>query len=162
MSSFFAQPSQLDIVYGKFPYHTEPASPGPIAHPCLVLDVYEAAALTGDYWVIVAFGTSQKVNELLTGQFAVLREHGAAFKKSGLALETKFSFERPKLAKLPYNDEWFGIPPERLRTSPATPRIGSLDATFYARAIQAAGAAAGIKAALNELNKINFGALSGS
>lgn len=158
MSSFFAKPSQLDIVYGKFPYHEEPATPGPIPHPCLVLDVFEEAAQSGRFWVVIAFGTSKKVGELLTGQFAVSPQHGAPFKKSGLALPTKFSFEREKLAKLPYSDEWFAIP-KPPRTSPATPKIGVLDAGYFSRAIQTAGAAANIQTTLKELEAIEFGAL---
>ena len=67
-------------------------------------------------------------------------------------------FPAGKLAKLPYNDEWFGIP-KPPRTSPATPKIGVLQKEFYARAIQAAGAAVDIRATLKELDNIKVGAL---
>lgn len=158
MSSFFAKPAQLDVVYGRFPHHENPAAQGPIPHPCLVLDVYEETEQSGRFWVVIAFGTSKKVGDLLTGQFAVLPRHGPAFNKSGLALPTKFSFEREKLAKLPYNDQWFAIP-KPSRFSPATPKIGALDAHYYARAIQTTGAAANIQSSLRLLEAIEFGAL---
>lgn len=123
-----------------------------------MLDVYEETEKSGRFWVVIAFGTSKRVDDLLAGQFAVLPEHGAPFKKCGLAMPTKFSFEREKLAKLPYNDEWFAIP-KPPRTSSATPKIGALEVGYYSRAIQSAGAAANIRASLKELEAIEFGAL---
>lgn len=157
MIRFFTAPSQLDIVYGKFPYDVKPSSPGPVPHPCLVLDVLVDEA-TNEPWVLVAFGTSKKVAELRPGQFAVLPRDGRAFEVSGLKLPTKFSLERDKLARLPYNDEWFSTPPER-RARQTHPKIGVLDRQHYARALQAAGLAVDVVKTLAELESIAVGAL---
>ena len=158
MTSFFAEPSRWDIVYGKFPYREAPASPGLDAHPCLVLDVFRDKASKAP-WVIVAFGTSRKVRDLHSGQFAWLPEHGAAFSKSGLTNPTKFSLARDRVAKLPYNDDWFAPPPQ-VRQWQTHPRIGVFDINHYAKALKAAGKSAAVVKTLHELESIAAGALS--
>ena len=158
MTSFFAAPSRWDIVYGKFPYREAPASPGLDFHPCLVLDVFRDKA-TKVPWVIVAFGTSRNVRDLRSGQFALLPEHGAAFSKSGLTNPTKFSLARDRLAKLPYNDGWFAVPPQ-VRQWQAHPGIGVFDINHYANALKAAGKSAGVVKTLHELESVAVGALS--
>ena len=144
-------------MYGRFPYDSAPSSPAPKPHPCLILDVF-IEEVTGTTWVIAAMGTSQKVTVLLAGEFAVLPEHGPAFTKSGLGLPTKFSFQRHRIARMPYNSDWFDIPPER-RALQATPEIGKLDHAFYEKRIQAAATAANAGQTLKDLESISVGAL---
>lgn len=127
-------------------------------HPCLVLDVF-VDEQTGEPWVVAAFGTSRNTGRLVAGEFAVLPEHGAAFAKSGLRKPTKFLLERHRLAKLPYNDEWFAVPPER-RGLQTHPRVGVLDAGRYQKALQAAGNAVDIARTLRDLEAVAVGALS--
>ena len=152
-----AKPAQLDIVYGKFPYDNAPASPGPMAHPCLVLDTFEVWQ-TEQFWVIVAVGTSKKVDALLAGQFCVLPAHGRAFERSGLKFPTKFSFERTKLAKVPYSDAWFSPYPNQSGRR-INPKIGRLDAHFYSTQMEAAAKSVNIRASLDALESVAVGAL---
>lgn len=157
LTSFFAEPSRWDIVYGRFPYREAPASPGQDFHPGLVLDVYREQS-TRTPWVSVAFGTSRNVRDLRSGQFAVLPEHGAAFSKAGLTNPTKFTLARDRVAKLPYNDGWFAVPPQ-LRQWQAHPSIGLFDIKRYSLAIKAAGKSARIVGTLLDLETLALGAV---
>jgi hypothetical protein len=123
----------------------------------LILDVF-IEEVTGATWVVAAMGTSQKVTNLISGEFAVLPEHGPAFTKSGLGLPTKFSFQRHKIARMPYTSAWFDIPPER-RARQANPKIGKLDQPYYEKRIQAAAAAVNAGQTLKDLENIAVGAL---
>jgi hypothetical protein len=105
-------------------------------------------------------GTSQKVTSLHAGEFAVTSIDGSnAFVKTGLAKHTKFSFQRTKLALLPYNDQWFSVPPEK-RPSGKTPKIGVLDEATFMRKMAAASAVVNLPASLFELANGTVGALA--
>ena len=106
----------------------------------------------------VAFGTSRNVRDLRSGQFAVLPEHGAAFSKAGLTNPTKFTLARDRVAKLPYNDGWFAVPPQ-LRQWQAHPSIGLFDIKRYSLAIKAAGKSARIVGTLLDLETLALGAV---
>jgi hypothetical protein len=80
--------------------------------------------------VLVACGTSQKVNHLYAGEFHVTRQDGAAFRLAGLSFPTKFNLLTA--VELPYNMPWFDVPP----AAPCgrTPQLGALDANLMRRA----------------------------
>ena len=102
---YFAAPKPGDIVWCRFPQE-ENLEPARKARPALVLrvgkiDGYSAAA--------IAYGTSQKVERLFPGEFAILPSDGAAYAASGLSYATKFNLARS--IELPFNDRWFTAPP---------------------------------------------------
>jgi hypothetical protein len=102
---YFAAPKPGDIVWCRFPQE-ETLQPAPKARPALVLrvgkiDGYPAAA--------IAYGTTQKVERLFPGEFAILPSDGAAYAASGLSYPTKFNLARS--IELPLNDRWFAAPP---------------------------------------------------
>ena len=153
----YPRPAQLDIVYGRFPYSIAPDQPGPQPHYCLVLDVF-ADETTGEPWVIIALGTSQGTNELYAGEFLV-HPHDAPFAKTRLAKATKFSLSRGGLAKLPYNETWFAVPPSRRGSGQTDPKIGVLDEKFYTRQLRAAGQAVDVSESLKALEAHPVGTL---
>ena len=64
----------------------------------------------GNPVVRVAYGTSQKTDQLYAGEFAILPAQADAFAASGLSYPTKFNLG--KTFELDYNDIWFGVPPQ--------------------------------------------------
>lgn len=158
MTRFYSAPKQFDIVYGRFPYAASPAGAGPKPHYCLVLDVF-ADERTDDPWVIVACGTSQHATLLYAGEFCVQAEHGRAFQQTHLGKATKFSLARDKVAKLPYNELWFAVPPERRALKQADPGIGVLDVQYYRQALAAAATAVDAARTLEELEHWPLGML---
>jgi hypothetical protein len=82
------------------------------------------------YNVLIAYGTSQKTDRLLAGEFLIAPLYRAAYKLAGLSYPTKFNFKQT--VKLPYNEEWFKVPP----ASPhgQTPKLGVLHPTWVRRA----------------------------
>jgi hypothetical protein len=60
--------------------------------------------------IAVVYGTSQRVDKLSAGEFAITRlGHAAAYKAAGLSHDTKFDFKQT--AHLPWNDDFFAVPP---------------------------------------------------
>jgi hypothetical protein len=58
----------------------------------------------------VVYGTSQRVDKLSAGEFAITRlGHAAAYKAAGLSHDTKFDFKQT--ARLPWSDAFFAVPP---------------------------------------------------
>ena len=78
----------------------------PKARPALVWRVGKIAGQTA---VAIAYGTSQKVDRLFPGEFAIVPADGAAYTVSGLSYPTKFNLARS--VELPYDDRWFAVPP---------------------------------------------------
>jgi hypothetical protein len=72
----------------------------------LVLRVGE---IDGHPAVAIAYGTSQKLERLFPGEFAISPADGAAYITSGLSYPTKFNLARS--VELPFNDRWFAVPP---------------------------------------------------
>ena len=124
-TSWFAPPRTGDIVWCRFPQASIPG-PGPKPRPALVLRVGEA---NGYPVAVVAYGTSQKVDRLYAGEFAILPTDDAAFEASGLGYPTKFNLS--ETFELDYNDIWFGVPPG----APCghLPRIGILHPSLMRR-----------------------------
>lgn len=102
---YFSVPKPGDIVWCRFPQEKS-LQPGPKPRPALVLRVGE---IDGVPAVAIAYGTSQKVERLFPGEFAILPSDGAAYTASGLSYPTKFNLARS--IELPINDRWFAVAP---------------------------------------------------
>ena len=73
--------------------------------------------------VEVAYGTSQRTDSLLSGEFALRKaEHKAAYVTAGLSYDTKFDLRH--IVELPWNDEFFAVPAAPQHGQ--TPKLGSL------------------------------------
>jgi hypothetical protein len=102
---YFAAPKPGDIVWCRFP-EEKTLHPAPKARPALVLRVGEIAGRTA---VAIAYGTSQKVERLFSGEFSIVPADGAAYTAAGLNYPTKFNLARS--VELPYSDRWFAVAP---------------------------------------------------
>jgi hypothetical protein len=129
---WFAPPQTGDIVWCRFPQGRIPG-PCPKPRPALVLRVGEA---NSHPVAVVTYGTSQKVDRLYAGEFAILPTDNAAFDASGLGYPTKFNLG--ETFELDYNDTWFGVPPGA--PCGQTPRLGLLHPSLMRRAQAAFGA----------------------
>jgi hypothetical protein len=88
--------------------------------------------------VRVAYGTSQNLSRLKTGEVAITQDkHQAAYALAGLAYDTKFDFKA--IVDLPWSDRYFKVPLRNRHGN--TPKIGTLHATVL-RAVEAAYRAA--------------------
>ena len=125
----FPLPAPGDIVYCRFPQGL--GKPGPKPRPGLVTGIAEFA--DGTPAVVVAYGTSEKTAQLHSGEFLIAPRDGAAFRVSGLSFPTKFDLG--KRVALPFNDEWFRVPPAPLFGQ--TPKLGTLHPSLV-RALEAA------------------------
>jgi hypothetical protein len=108
-------------------------TPGRKPRPALVLTVFDDAA--PEYRVRVVYGTSQKTDRLYAGEFRIAVTDGDAYRLSGLSYTTKFNLKRS--VELPYNEEWFGVPPGAPHGQ--VPRLGVLHPSLLPR-VQAAWA----------------------
>jgi hypothetical protein len=102
---YFAAPKPGDIVWCRFP-EEKTLYPAPKARPALV---WRTGRIAGETAVAIAYGTSQKVDRLFPGEFAITPADGTAYAVSGLSYPTKFNLARS--IELPYNDRWFAVPP---------------------------------------------------
>lgn len=106
MAGHWPPPAPGDIVWCRFPELPRHV-PGPKPRPALVLEVIEHE---DGAEVTVAYGTSQRVDKLSTGEFAITRlSHAAAYKAAGLSHDTKFDFKQT--VRLPWSDAFFTVPP---------------------------------------------------
>ncbi len=112
-------PDPGDIVWCRFPQRPRD-KPGPKPRPALVLSVTEH----GDGVAVeVAYGTSQRTDRLLSGEFAIRKAgHKAAYATAGLSYDTKFDLRH--VVELPWNAEFFAVPPAPQHGQ--TPKLGSL------------------------------------
>jgi hypothetical protein len=77
----------------------------------------------GRLFVSVAYGTSQKTDRLYSGEFCITKsEHPAAYASAGLSYDTKFDLS--KVLELPYNDDYFSVPPHAPHGQ--NPKLGTL------------------------------------
>ena len=112
-------PEPGDIVWCRFPQRPRDV-PGPKPRPALVVSVMEHE---DGISVQVAYGTSQKLDHLMTGEFAIRKTaNRAAYEMAGLSFDTKFDLRN--IVELPWNDNFFGVPPNPSHGQ--TPRLGSL------------------------------------
>ena len=79
--------------------------------------------------VLVAYGTSQKTDQLRSGEFLIADREAAAFQLAGLSYATKFSFHNT--VELPYSSEWFKVPPGA--PNDQTPKLGVLHPSLMQR-----------------------------
>ncbi|MDR2239347.1 MAG: type II toxin-antitoxin system PemK/MazF family toxin [Zoogloeaceae bacterium] len=126
-------PSPGDIVWCRFPQRPRDA-PGPKPRPALVIAVTE---YEDGQTVKVAYGTSQKLDRLNAGEFAIRKaENKTAWEVAGLSWDTKFDLAN--LVELPWNDTFFAVPPHPAHGQ--TPKLGSLHIGMH-KALKAAAQA---------------------
>lgn len=123
------EPTAGEIVWCHFPDYIRPR---PKPRPALVLAVFDDDA--PEFVVEVAYGTSQRTTELHGGEFAIHRDRNpAAFRAAGLSYDTKFDLRQTVV--LPYNAEWFSVPPAAPHGQ--KPLLGTLHPSLM-RAVEAA------------------------
>ncbi|OWT66264.1 hypothetical protein [Candidimonas nitroreducens] len=126
---WWAEPTAGEIVWCHFP---DGIHPRPKPRPALILAVFDDDA--PQFTVRVAYGTSQRTMTLYRGEFAILRDRNqAAYAAAGLSYDTKFNLKQA--LDLPYNIEWFSVPPAAPHGQ--TPKLGMLHPSLV-RAVQAA------------------------
>lgn len=110
-----------DLVWCQFP--ELPAQvPGPKPRPALVVQV---VTHKDGVVVHVVYGTSQRVDRLTAGQFAIRKlDNPGAFALAGLAFDTKFDFK--VVVALPWGDQFFKVPLRAFNGQ--TPKLGTLHA----------------------------------
>ena len=112
------EPDAGDIVWCRFPdsIHSQPKP-----RPALIIDVkMDDAALI---FVSVAYGTSQKLNRVYSGEFQITQiDNPAAYAMAGLSFDTKFDLRA--ILSLPFNQEWFSVPPHAPHGQ--NPKLGTL------------------------------------
>lgn len=86
--------------------------------------------------MLVAYGTSQRVKQLYAGEFAITAADGDAYRAAGLSYDTKFNLGRG--VDLPFNDEYFAVPPYPMVQRP---KLGVLHPALMKRAAAAWSAA---------------------
>lgn len=96
-----------------------------------MIEVRELAS--GQHRVLVAYGTSKKLNAMKTGEFSIEIRDGAAFVFAGLQASTKFSLQDS--IELDYNDGWFKPPPNT--PFGECPKLGMLHPSLVQRATAA-------------------------
>lgn len=112
------EPSAGDIVWCRFP-NAIVARPKP--RPSLIIDVQIDES--DIFFVSVAFGTSQKLNRLYSGEFQINQhDNPAAFAMAGLSFDTKFDLRN--ILILPFDIDWFAVPPHAPHGQ--NPKLGTL------------------------------------
>ena len=130
MTHHWNLPAPGDIVWCLFP-EVPDIDPGPKPRPALVVSVESRE--DGDL-VRVAYGTSQNVTRLKTGEVVITQhKHQAAYALAGLAYDTKFDFK--VIVELAWSERYFKVPIRNRHGN--TPKIGTLHATV----LHAVGAA---------------------
>jgi hypothetical protein len=124
-------------VWCRFPERKLPA-PGPKARPALVLRTGEDDA--GRPVVEVAYGTSQRVDQLFAGEFAITPADRTAYSAAGLSYPTKFDLRQT--FELDFNDLWFAVPPGAPHGD--RPKLGVLHPSLVRRAEAAMRAASSL------------------
>ena len=115
-----------DIVWCHFP-HPPDREPGPKPRPGLIVTVFDSPAQ--QYVVRVAYGTSQKVDQLYSGEFLIEPTDGEAFRLAGLSYATKFTLKNT--LDLAFHERFFTAPPH-LPHGPQ-PKLGTLHPSLMRR-----------------------------
>lgn len=115
----WSAPEPGDIVWCHFPQRPRDL-PGPKPRPSLVLAVNQ---FQEGVTVQVAYGTSQKLDRLAAGEFAIRKfEHPAAYATAGISFDTKFDLKHT--IELPWGEVFFRVPPRPHHGQ--HPKLGSL------------------------------------
>ena len=102
-------PEAGDIVWCRFPQRPRD-KPGPKSRPALVVSVVE---YDDGISVAVAYGTSKKLDRMLSGEFAIRKAaHSAAYAMAGLSFDTKFNLRN--MVDLPWHEDFFGVAPDAI------------------------------------------------
>lgn len=136
MPSLWKPPIVGDLLWCYFPELPE-LDPGPKPRPALVVQV----TIKDDGAVVaVVYGTSQRLDRLLSGEFAIRKaQNSAAFALAGVSFDTKFNFKQ--LVDLPSTDSFFKVPPKA--TNGQNPKLGTLHPSMMQAAKAAYLAATG-------------------
>lgn len=108
MAKYYAPPKAGEIVQCRFP-QDKVRQPGPKERPALVIEVeeYELPDGSSEVFVVVAYGTSEDVDNRFPGELTIESSDPHA----GLGLDTKFDLGNR--VKLPFDDEWFAHSPNK-------------------------------------------------
>lgn len=129
MPSWWPEPTAGEIVWCHFP---DDIHPHPKPRPALVLAVYDDDA--PQFYVRVAYGTSQRTTKLYKGEFSILQfRNQTAYHAAGLSYDTKFDLKQA--IDLPYTTVWFSVPPAAPHGQ--QPKLGTLHPSLV-QAVQAA------------------------
>ena len=119
MTSLWKPPVVGDILWCHFPELPE-LDPGPKPRPALVARVTDR---DDGAVVAVVYGTSQRLDRLSSGEFAIRKaQNPAAFTLAGLSFDTKFNFKQ--IVELPWTDSFFKVPPKAAHGQ--SPKLGTL------------------------------------
>ena len=130
-------PEPGDIVWCRFPERPRDV-PGPKPRPVLVMVVDH---LEDGLAIEVAYGTSQHLDRMNSGEFAIRkRDSEAAYLLAGLSYDTKFDLKHTLV--LPWNDGFFGVAP--MAPYGQNPKLGTLHPCLM-KALEAAVRAASKK-----------------
>lgn len=119
-------PEAGEIVWCHFP-ENKGIKPGLKPRPALIVKVFDDHA--PHFVVLVIYGTSQKTDQLRSGEFIIATRETAAYQLAGLSYATKFSFHNT--VELPYSSEWFKVPPGAPHGQ--TPKLGVLHPSLLQR-----------------------------
>lgn len=119
-------PEAGDIVWCHFPA-LKGLEPGLKPRPALVVKVFDDNP--AQCVVLVAYGTSQKTDQLRSGEFLIADHQAAAYALAGLSYSTKFNFHNT--VELPFHDAWFKVPPGAPHGQ--TPKLGTLHPSMMNR-----------------------------
>jgi hypothetical protein len=124
---WWPEPAVGDIVWC---HSSQPPDkePGPKPRPVLVVKVFDDHA--PHFYGLVAYGTSQTMQLLHRGEFAITQQDSAAYKLAGLSFDTKFSFVQ--CFELPYRSDYFKPPPNGKHAN--SPKLGTLHANMMRKA----------------------------
>lgn len=134
----WGKPSAGEILWCAFPIN-KGLLLGSKHRPALAITVDDAEAPL--YRVLAAYGTSQHVEELYSGEFSISPADAGAYQLAGLSYPTKFNLRERVL--LPFNSDWFAVPPGAPHGQ--LPRLGTLHPSLLGR-FRAAAVAAGLLA----------------
>ena len=127
MIRWWDQPLAGEIVWSYFPNEVQKIPPEK-PRPALIIEVFDDDA--PEFGVLVAYGTSQRVDTLYRGEFSIYIGDGDAYRAAGLSYDTKFNFGRR--LSLPFNDEYFAVPPGAPMGQ--RPKLGVLHPSLIKRA----------------------------
>jgi hypothetical protein len=130
---WWPEPTAGEIVWCHFPDNIHPK---PKPRPGLIIST--KVDDEEKIFVSVAYGTSQKTDRLYSGEFLISKkDHPTAYASAGLSYDTKFNLRH--ILELPFNDEYFSIPP--IAPHGQLPKLGTLHPSMVRIAATAFAAA---------------------